>query len=266
MKQNVLGICGREGVGKTTIANILTGGPLHEFRHITSPVAYMSEILFGDVDGIWGMSKTMQNELVRDIIKSNVDSDWFEKHPEGESYRVPYTTFSPEKQWIEFSMATPLKQICSLIFDIDYDILLAQTPENRVIREQMSCKNDYNKLPNVPFNGRVCLEYFGTDVMRNMFDNDIWLKILQRNAAKAIVDGYRVVIPDIRFENEMKMIDALNGTLFVVYRNVGELILTEDDKKTHPAKWHFLQYYPNSKNYEMFCNPGTMDALVKLLD
>jgi hypothetical protein len=211
-KISVLGICGREGAGKTTIANMLTGGPRYEMRKITCPISYMSEILFGD-DSVWNMTRDMQHMLLKDIIENNVDSKWFEKHPVGKTYSVPYEKFDVNQSWIEFSMATPLKQVCSMIFDIPYDILLAQKPEARIKRENVSCRNDYDKIPDGPFNGRVCLEYFGTDVMRNKFDSDIWLKILQRNAANAISAGYRVVIPDIRFENEIGLINALNGDL-----------------------------------------------------
>jgi len=259
---SVLGLCGREGSGKTTVANMLTGGPKYELRKINDPLTYMTDVLFGD-NNPWGYSTEDQRDLLKLIIETNVDSKWFEKHPSGE-YMAPFDIVS-DKEWVEFSMATPLKKVCSILFDIDYDILLAQTPEARVIRENMSCRHDYDKLPEGLFNGRVCLEYFGTDVMRNKFDRDIWMKILKRDATRAIDNDKRVVIPDVRFENEIDLISKLDGTLFVIYRSAGELILTEDDEKTHPAKWNFLKYYTNSKNYEIIGNNGSIDDLQKSL-
>jgi len=265
MKQTitVLGLCGREGSGKTTVANMLTGGPKHELRKIKDPLTYMTDVLFGN-NNPWGYSIEEQKDCLKLIIETNVDSKWFEKHPPGE-YIAPFDVVS-DKKWVEFSMATPLKKVCSIIFDIDYDILLAQTPEARVIRETMSCRHDYDKLPEGLFNGRVCLEYFGTDVMRNKFDIDIWMKILKRDAIRAINNDKRVVIPDVRFENEIDLIRKLDGTLLVIYRSDSELILTENDKKMHPAKWSFLEHYTKSKKYEMLCNNGSVYELQNMLN
>ncbi len=251
---NVLGICGREGAGKTTIANGLTGSsPEYELRITTNPLDFICEVIFGETDTIWEISPEGQRSLMRRLIRDYVDVDWFAKHPDGKTYQVPYETVPNGSTWREFSFATPLKRICSLIYDVPYDVLLAQTPETRISRETFVCVGGHN--------GRTCLEYFGTNVLRKLFDEDIFLKILQREALACIASGCRVVIPDVRFENEINLINNLSGTLLVVSRNASELNITDADRKTHPAKWHFLQYYRNAKKFICFLNYGSIDVL-----
>jgi hypothetical protein len=136
---------------------------------------------------------------------------------------------------------------------VPYSILLAQTEADRIAREAQLYGHNYDKLPNgKPMNGRVILEYFGTDVMRNNFDKAVWIKIVERDSAHAIKQGLRVIFPDVRFENEVEMINKVGGSLLLVYRKNDDLILTDDDTKTHPAKWHFLRYYPNAKKLIKF--------------
>ena len=246
----ILGICGREGAGKTTIANILTGSsPAYELRQVTSPLDFICEVIFGEVDTIWEISPEGQRSVMRRLIREYVNADWFEKHPDGQTYMAPYE-IATDGGWREFSFATPLKRICALIYDIPYDILLAQTPEARVARETYDCGGGHN--------GRTCLEYFGTNVLRKLFDEDIFLKILQR---EALLCKTRVVIPDVRFENEINLINNLDGTLLVVTRGESDLVITDADRKSHPAKWHFLQYYGNAKKHIHFANTGPISEL-----
>ena len=270
----ILGICGREGAGKNTVANILqfdspsSEDQTWELREVNNPLIYIAHVLFGfpmqiDLtikDPVWGMTQNKAFEVITDLLTKCVDSDWLTKHPTGHIYNLPFPISTSERQWCEFSMADPLKRISTLIFDIPYEILLAQTPEARVLRE-----TTYSPELNVcgAVTGRYCLEYFGTDVMRNKFDNDIWIKILKRETRSAINKGKCVVIPDIRFPNEGDLIDELDGTLLTIYRKTTDLELTEEDKKTHPAKWKFLTFNRSVKNPASIHNCGTIDELKK---
>ena len=269
----VLGICGREGAGKNTVANILqfdthlpSSVPTWEMREIDNPLTYMAHVLFGfpmsndatEKDPVWSMTQGKAFEVISDMIVEHVDKDWFARHPTGFKYRVPFPIQQTGVEWREFSMADPLKRVCALIFDIPYHVLLAQTPETRVTREKI-LSPPQSVCGRVT--GRYCLEYFGTDVMRNQFDSDIWIKILKREAKSAVLRNERVVIPDIRFPNEGKLIDELNGTLLTIHRNDGDLTLTEEDHKTHPAKWKFLTFYKNVKNPITIHNDGSIDEL-----
>jgi Deoxynucleotide monophosphate kinase len=274
----VLGICGREGAGKNTVANILqfdshlpNQDPTWELREIDNPLCYMAHVLFGFPmnhddplikDPIWGMTQGKAYDMLSKLLIKYVDKDWLAAHPTGMNYNVPFPIQTSDNTWREFSMADPLKRICALIFDIPYKILLAQTPEDRKLRE-----NTFSPQQSVcgAVTGRYCLEYFGTDVMRNNFDNDIWIKILKREASKTIDAGFKVVIPDIRFPNEGKLIDELDGTLLTIYRNPTDLDLTEEDQKTHPAKWKFLTFNDQVKHSISIHNDGSIDKLKELI-
>lgn len=271
---NVLGICGREGAGKTTIANILTNqtGPQYELRPIDDPIDYICDVIFGTEDLIWTLTREQQHRLMENFITVYVDREWIQTYG-NTPMLAPFdiTGFSgvsgfsetktPNDNWVEFSMATPLKKICSVIFQIPYEVLLAQTPEDRILRETIVAPINSLHYKDDTINGRVALEYFGTDVMRNLFDKDIWLKIMQRDAAAAIASGKRVVIPDIRFENEMNLINSLGGTLLVVCRDINELSITDADIKTHPSKWNFIDFYKNAKKYYVFLNVWPLEVL-----
>ena len=268
----ILGICGREGAGKNTVANILqfnspqNTNPTWELREVDNPLVYIAHVLFGfpmRVDTtikepIWGLDQDRAFNLIVRLLVNYVDKQWFTKHPTGCVYKLPFPISTSESKWCEFSMADSLKRICTLIFDIPYEILLAQTPETRKLRE-----TTYS--PNLSVcgavTGRYCLEYFGTDVMRNNFDSDIWIKILKREARSAINNGKYVVIPDIRFPNEGNLIDELGGTLLTIYRQPTDLDLTEEDQKTHPAKWKFLTFNQTVKNRAIIHNRGTIEEL-----
>ena len=172
---NFLGICGREGAGKNTVANILqfdthlpNPEPIWELREIDNPLCYMAHVLFGfplnnndlkATDSIWGKTQGEIYALLSDLITDHVDEDWLTKHPTGFTYFVPFPIEQETSDWVEFSMADPLKRVCSLIFDIPYDILIASTPETRKIREEIR-----SPLLNIcgSITGRYCLEYFGT--------------------------------------------------------------------------------------------------------
>jgi len=261
---NVLGICGREGAGKTTIANILTNqtGPQYEMRSIRDPVKYICDVIFGtDPDLIWNLSRLEQTRLIENILNDYVDREWVEKYGKTQMFAPFDVRKNVNDNWVEFSMATPLKKVCCVIFQMPYEVLLAQTPEDRILRETMVAPINSLHYKDDTINGRVALEYFGTDVMRNLFDKDIWLKIMQRDAAAAIASGRRVVIPDIRFENEMNLINSLGGTLLVVCRDIDELVITDADRNTHPSKWNFIDFYKHAKKYYVFLNVWPLDVL-----
>jgi len=61
-----------------------------------------------------------------------------------------------------------------------------------------------NKIPCVKL--RTLLQYIGTDIFRNYISNNIWCKITIRNAVNIIQKYKYCIIPDVRFDNEAKII------------------------------------------------------------
>ena len=266
----LLGICGREGAGKTTVANFLTdGGDRFIMREIDDPVRYIVHILFGfpldgqldspnEKDPIWNMTYPEAVGTVINLLHTHVDTSWSTKcMPMGRRYMAAFSNrdegsnSSANGTWAEFSFADSLKQIAAIIFDLDFQMLLAQTPKDRVKRETEKTQ-EFNKCGAIT--GRYALEFLGTDVFRNHFDNDVWIKIARREAKSWMDMGGKVVIPDVRFPNEMEFINGENGTMLLIYRDARELLLTTADRESHPAKWKFLDFCGDAKNLIMFHN------------
>ena len=63
---------------------------------------------------------------------------------------------------------------------------------------------------------RLVLQLFGTDCMRDGFDNGIWVSLVKKKLLENPSIDY--VIPDVRFENEINMIKEVGGEVWVVVR------------------------------------------------
>ena len=59
----------------------------------------------------------------------------------------------------------------------------------------------------------------GTDVMRNHFNQDIWLNSLEYRVKKLHNQNECVVISDCRFKNELELIRRVGGTTILVQRD-----------------------------------------------
>ena len=67
------------------------------------------------------------------------------------------------------------------------------------------------------FTPRAALQLWGTDVVRDGFHQDFWLRALERGIAQGIY-GDRVVITDCRFPNECALIRSMGGVVACVER------------------------------------------------
>lgn len=119
------------------------------------------------------------------------------------------------------SFANPLKDLIAAVFGWDRALLEGNTVDSRTWRETPDPwwekkldwhKNAGNYLGR--FTPRVAMQYIGTDILRNHFDDSIWIKSLEYR----LQGKDRVVITDCRFPNECKLIRSVNGVLFRVKR------------------------------------------------
>ena len=118
----------------------------------------------------------------------------------------------------KISFATKLKDVASVMFGWDRDLLEGITDESRAWREEV---DEYwsNELEQ-EVTPRIVLQLFGTNCVRNNLHNNIWVSIVK----KTLIDNPDVnwVIPDIRFPNEVNVIQQqLNGLVWWIRR--GEL-------------------------------------------
>ena len=112
------------------------------------------------------------------------------------------------------SFANALKDAISMVFGWDRDMLEGRTRQSREWREQVDPW--WAKRLNMPdLTPRWVLQYWGTEVCRRAFHDDIWIAALENKLRNSQDD---IVISDCRFPNEIKSIKAAGGIVVRVTR------------------------------------------------
>jgi hypothetical protein len=115
------------------------------------------------------------------------------------------------------SFASTLKDAVAAVFGWDRTMLEGRTKEAREWREQVD-PWWANRLAMPTLTPRWVLQYWGTEVCRKAFHDDIWIASLE-NKLRLSKDS--VVISDCRFPNEIQSIRNAGGKIIWVQR--GEL-------------------------------------------
>jgi len=115
------------------------------------------------------------------------------------------------------SFANTLKDAVSSVFGWDRILLEGRTKEAREWREQVDTWWA-ERLDMPTLTPRWVLQYWGTEVCRKAFHDDIWIASLENKLRNSKDD---VVISDCRFPNEIHSIKAAGGKIIWVKR--GEL-------------------------------------------
>ena len=114
------------------------------------------------------------------------------------------------------SFAGTLKDAVSAVFGWDRELIEGRTPEARAWREQVDTW--WASRLNMPhLTPRWILQYWGTEVCREHFHDDIWIAALQSRLAKR---SDHTVISDVRFPNEIKAIKEQGGRIVWIQRGV----------------------------------------------
>jgi hypothetical protein len=113
------------------------------------------------------------------------------------------------------SFANSLKDAVSNIFHWDRNRLQGLTTEDRAWREEV---DDWwaERLGIPHLTPRWVLQFFGTDVCRDYFSNDIWVASLEKKLL--YYKDEHVVISDVRFPNEIHAIKDAGGVIIRVQR------------------------------------------------
>ena len=112
------------------------------------------------------------------------------------------------------SFANTLKDAVSQVFGWDRDMLEGRTRQSREWRERVDPW--WAKRLNMPdLTPRWVLQYWGTEVCRRAFHDDIWIAALENKLRSSNDD---IVISDCRFPNEIKSIKAAGGIVIRVVR------------------------------------------------
>lgn len=116
--------------------------------------------------------------------------------------------------FLTYAYALPLKQTCKTLFLLSEDQM--NDPE---LKEHIDTR--WNKTP------RELLQFLGTDIMRNQFDKNFWIKYF--NSWYENNKTRRIVVSDCRFQNEVDAILDKGGVVVKVVRK-------SDDKDSHESE------------------------------
>ncbi len=112
------------------------------------------------------------------------------------------------------SFANTLKDAVAAVFGWDRVLLEGRTKEAREWREQVDpWWAERLGMPNLT--PRWILQYWGTEVCRQGFHDDIWIASLENKMRKT---KDNIVISDVRFPNEIKAIHNAGGLVVRVKR------------------------------------------------
>lgn len=115
---------------------------------------------------------------------------------------------------------------------------------------------------------RWVLQHLGTDVLRRQFFDDIWMAGLER---KILGSTGPVVITDVRFPNEVKMLGAMGAGFIWVRRNpepqwASQAITDPSSMRArsdvHPSEYEWI----GAGDYQMIWNDGSLDQLYSRID
>ena len=127
------------------------------------------------------------------------------------------------------SFANTLKDAVAAVFGWDRTLLEGRTKEAREWREQVDpWWSERLNMPNLT--PRWILQYWGTEVCRQGFHDDIWIASVE-NKMRKTTDN--IVISDVRFPNEIRAIHNAGGKVIWVQR--GEL-----------PSWHIMAAKANN--------------------
>jgi hypothetical protein len=181
-----------------------------------------------------------------------------------------------EHGFVVESFANPLKDLIAAVFGWDRALLEGNTTDSRTWRETpdpwWEAKLDWTSNPGSylgRFTPRVAMQVIGTDVLRQHFDDSIWIKSLEYR----LQGKERVVITDCRFPNECRVIRNQGGLLFRVKRGpeprwfnvaqcaaqgtpICQIDMAETYPDVHISEWAWL-----AEDVPVIDNDSTINAL-----
>lgn len=280
----IFGICGREGAGKSTSANLLSNGSgefMYEYTETNDILEFLintwftfnsNSSQFGEQrDVIWNFTRNEIRKKLTDIFDEYL-GNW-----KREIYRIPINFKRDSTEgWYVSGLADLLKIGCCGLFNIDLRILMGEDPISRKEREICTTlRYTSEKITLINKNedtkgimtGRQCLQYAANEMIKCNFDIKFWNKILNEKLKVQIAKGNKIIIPDTRFNDDIHNVWDMGGTILMVYKHPADLLLSEADKKTHSSCWEFLVILAENKDKRVIYiqNDKSVDKLKKKL-
>lgn len=172
-----------------------------------------------------------------------------------------------EHGFIKLSFASVLKDILSILFSWDRNMMEGTTKESREWRETVD-EWWSDKLLIQNFTPRWAMQNIGTDLFRQYFNTDIWIFALEKKLKN--LKNANVVITDCRFENEynfLKNITYCEVKFFYIERSEPPLWFYN---KVIPPDLHISEYEwvkcLLSNEYTTIPNYGKIEELNGIVD
>ena len=165
-----------------------------------------------------------------------------------------------ERNYKKISFADKLKDGVAEVFGWNRAMLEGDTDDSRKWREQPD--NFWSNETGKEITPRLVLQLFGTDCMRDGFDNGIWVSLVKKKLLENPQTDF--VIPDVRFENEINMIKEVGGEVWVVVRGQTPKWLEQYQREniTPPESIHSSEYrWVKAKKDFVINNNSTVDNL-----
>jgi len=124
--------------------------------------------------------------------------------------------------FVEISFAEPLRRVAVTVWNtLTGGNLTVDDTINQNVKETIISGPNINGKPPTP---RAILQWFGTDIMRNMVLNDIWVNAAQQTIHKYINEGVtNFVISDCRFPNEKNAFKSIENVEIITIRIIPEI-------------------------------------------
>ena len=114
------------------------------------------------------------------------------------------------------SFAASLKDAAAAVFGWDREMLEGRTKASREWREQVD--QWWATRLNIPhLTPRWVLQYWGTDVLRGHFHDDIWIASVEHKVQQS---RDNIVITDCRFPNEIKGLKEQGAKIVWIQRGI----------------------------------------------
>ncbi len=196
----IIGISGRKQSGKNTAANYIAGSILKAKNMVQDFVI------------------TDEGSLSIKTTDSNDNPGWgvFDLTRKDETF----VSYAEQEIWPFvkiYHFADPLKSIAVELFDLKPEQVYGSDEDKNTLTpySQHGWRNHKTTtLP--PMSAREFLQYFGTEVMRDIKDS-IWVDYTMKRIARE--QSSVAIIPDVRFPNEINAIKEAGGIVIRLTRN-----------------------------------------------
>lgn len=140
------------------------------------------------------------------------------------------------------SFAAPVKDAVAALFNWSRPLLEGDTEQSRAFREQPDAY--WSLVMGRPYTPREALQKMGTEVGRNQFHADLWVKCLEKRTKYS--QHPHTVITDVRFPNEIESLITMGGRVIVIERGVKPAHFDDALASNQLTHWNgSMQHLPN---------------------